>query len=169
MKYFHDASRFPFTQTLKEYYPQIKEEFDRWPKWFKRSMHQKYLIDQGSWKIIPLMNREKPISIINWFFPVTASLIKKLPVYENLTFSTFGPNTRLTPHNGHTDGIVRVHLGIHTNTQARLYVGEESCSITDGEVLVFEDGAEHYAENLADYDRTVLLFDMKKSDLKDYL
>ena len=35
MKYFHHAERFPFTKILKEQYPKIKAEFDRWLKQVK--------------------------------------------------------------------------------------------------------------------------------------
>jgi beta-hydroxylase len=170
MKYFHNPDNYPWVQILKDSYPDIKREFQRWPKWLRapRTMFhygRKLEANSAKWHVIPLMGRNKPIWFMRLFFPKTYALIKKIPVGENLSFSIFYPGAETVKHKGWSKDIVRVHLGIDMNPDSALHCGDEFVSLQNGEVLIFEDGEEHWAYNRGKYERTILLFDVWKKDI----
>lgn len=170
MKYFHNPADFAWVQILKDAYPDVKREWERWPKWLRapRTMFhygRKLEANEAKWHVVPFMNRTKPFWFMRLFFPKTYALIKKLPVFENLSFSIFYPGAETVKHQGWSKDIVRVHLGIDMNEQSALWCGDESISLKNGEVLIFEDGEEHYAYNHGKYERTILLFDVLKKDI----
>lgn len=170
MKYFHDITKFEWVKILEEAYPDIKKEWGRWPKWLQapRTMFhygRKLEANKEKWHVVPLMKRTKPLWFMRIFFPKTYALIKQIPVFENLSFSVFYPGTETVKHNGWSRDIVRVHLGIDMNNQSALHCENESVSLKNGEVLIFEDGEEHWAYNHGNRERTVLLFDVLKKDI----
>jgi beta-hydroxylase len=168
MKYFYDPLQFEWTKILEKEYPTIKKEWARWPKFLRTPIshrQQSKLKEIKSWDLVSLMYREKPVWYLKYFFPSTYSLINKLPIFENLGFSTIYPGGKITKHCGWTDKIVRVHLAIDTNTNSALHCGNDSRSLKNGEILIFEDGHDHWAYNYGDRERTVLLFDVLKEDI----
>lgn len=167
---FHDPEQFPWTKILKDAYPDIKREWERWPRWLrsprtKYHLGRKLEVNDSKWDLIPLMHRSRPRAIMRWFFPKTMQLINQLPIFENLAFSVFYPGTETIKHTGWSDTIVRVHLAIDTNEHCTLHCMDQSVTLKNGEVLVFEDGKEHWAYNHGSQERTVLLFDVLKTDI----
>lgn len=167
---FHNPDQFAWVQTLKDYYPDVKREWERWPKWLSAPYGSfrkgKQLETEGKWYVVPLMNKDKPIWFMRWFFPKTTELIKAIPVFENMCFSVFYPGAETVKHTGWTDSIVRVHLAIDTHENCTLHCVDESVTLKNGEVLVFEDGLEHWAYNHSNKIRTVLLFDVLKESIR---
>ena len=167
---FHNPADFDWVQILKDSYPAIKKEWNRFPKFFRTPRkyyhHGKTLEkDNSKWEVVVLMIGDKPRWVMRLFFPVTYSLIQKLPIFENLAFSIFYPGSETVKHTGWSDKIVRVHLGIDMNDKAGLNCSGEEKKLKNGEVLIFEDCQEHFAYNHGDKERTVLVFDVLKSDI----
>ena len=69
------------------------------------------------------------------------------------------PGSHIAPHHGWVTTVYRAHLGLVVPGKCALRVGDEVRSWQEGEVLVFDDTAEHEAWNRSDHTRTVLLFD----------
>lgn len=167
---FHDPEQFAWVQTLRAAYPDVKREWERWPNWLRAPytlLRNKYKLEAGAgkWDVVPLMNKSTPVWFMRFFFPKTYKLITDIPIFENLSFSVFYPGAETTKHRGWTDKIVRVHLAIDTHPNCTLHCVDESRTLKNGEVLVFEDGLEHWAYNHSDQERTVLLFDVLKESI----
>lgn len=155
---------------MQSHYLAIKEEWNLSPKHLRRpqnDIHRGKQLEKADskWDLVLLMDRDKIVIDMQSFFPITMSLISKLPIYENLAFSVFYSGTETIPHKGWSTDIVRVHLAIDTNSSAALYCGGQSVSLKNGEILIFEDGEEHYAYNRSERERTVLMFDVLKKNL----
>lgn len=167
---FYDPAQFAWTNILKSHYPEIKQEWESSPvhlRLARAEYHYGKTLEKNNskWDLLMLMNRDKVQEHLRVFFPVTMSLIDKLPIFENLSFSVFYPRSETIPHKGWSTKILRVHLAIDTNSDAALCCGDRCVSLKNGEILIFEDGKEHYAYNRSHKERTVLLFDVLKSDL----
>ena len=167
---FHDPDQFEWVNLLRNAYPDIKREWERWPRWLRAARSRfhhgnKLEYNDSKWDVVPLMNRNKPLFIMRWFFPKTMQLIDQIPVFENLSFSVFYPGAETIKHTGWTEAIVRVHLAIDTHEDCTLHCVDQSVTLKNGEVLVFEDGKEHWAYNHSNKERTVLLFDVLKKDI----
>ena len=169
-KYFHDPTQFSWVQTLYDLYPQIKSEWNNCPTSLRKPMtFYKHGLNieetQDKWYLVPLMIRDQLCTEILNFFPATMSLVDKLPVHENLSFSVFYPGAKTTKHKGWSTDIVRVHLAVDTDGRSGLHCGDQCVYLKNGEVLIFEDGEEHYAFNDSDRERVVLIFDVLKTKL----
>ena len=172
VQYFYDPGLFEWTKTLRSYYNQIRHEWEKCPGYLKKP--RCYLqkgptleVNNSKWDLIVLMDRDKPNWELQSFFPITMSLLDQINIYENLAFSIFYPGTEIKPHKGHSKDILRVHLAIDTNDQAALVCGNQSRSLKNGEVLIFEDGEEHFAYNRSNRIRTILMFDVLKTSVLD--
>ena len=168
--FFYNPEQFVWTGVLKSHYQEIKQEWENSPLHLRRtrsSYHKGLTLEKNNskWDLLMLMDRDKIQEDKLDFFPVTMSLINKLPIYENLSFSIFYPGAETIPHRGWSSKIVRVHLAIDTNPDAALCCGDQCVSLKNGEILIFEDSEEHYAYNHYHKERTILLFDVLKTDL----
>lgn len=167
---FYNPDDFEWVQILKDSYPAIKKEWNRFPKFFRRPRTDYFNgnileKDNSKWDLVTLMIKDKPRWFMRLFFPATYSLIKKLPIFENLGFSIFYPGSETVKHTGWSNKIVRVHLAIDVNDQAGLNCAGEERKLKNGEVLIFQDYHEHFAYNHGNKERTVLIFDVLKSDV----
>lgn len=169
MIYFYNPAQFMWVQTLKDLYPEIKKEWSRSPLSIRkpRTNYQESSLElkDSSWDIVPLLLRNQVQTEESKLFPLTSSLVNQVPVFENLLFSIFYPGTETVPHCGRSKDIVRVHLAIKTNDKAAVCCGGQCVSLNDGEVLIFEDGEEHYAFNKGNEERIVLIFDVLKTQI----
>ena len=83
-----------------------------------------------------------------------------VPGLTTAGFSRLAPGTHIKPHKGWVTTVYRAHLGLVVpDDRCALRVGDESRTWSEGDVLVFDDTAEHEAWNRSDHTRTVLLFD----------
>lgn len=94
--------------------------------------------------------------------PRTAELLEGVPELLTASFSALRPGTEIRPHRGITALALRSHLGLRIPQPDRcaLQVGDRTRHLREGEVLVFNDRAEHRAWNRGDRTRVVLLLDL---------
>ena len=167
VKYFHNPDQFEFTEMLKLSYVNIKQEWSQAPRHIRRTQStlEAPQIENipSKWDVVFVIDRGRPVESMRRYFPVTMNLINTVKISQNLLFSVFYPGLELIPHLGFQD-ICRVHLGIDMNDQSALICGGEKRTLENGEVLVFEDGQEHYAYNKGSTERTILCFDILKAD-----
>ena len=77
------------------------------------------------------------------------------------------PGSHIAPHHGWVTTVYRAHLGLVVPGKCALRVGDEVRSWQEGEVLVFDDTAEHEAWNHAATARTILLVDFSRPGQED--
>lgn len=84
--------------------------------------------------------------------------------------SRIQPGTMLRPHRGWTPNWLRVHMGLATDPLARLTVGDETRTWTDGQILAFRDGGPypHSVEHKGTRPRVIVSIDLRMSRLIPY-
>ncbi|MEO6085176.1 MAG: aspartyl/asparaginyl beta-hydroxylase domain-containing protein [Umezawaea sp.] len=76
--------------------------------------------------------------------PRTAAAVELVPGLTTAGFSRLAPGTRIKPHTGWVTTVYRAHLGlVAPDDGCALRVGDESRTRNEGDVLVFDDTAEH--------------------------
>jgi hypothetical protein len=81
--------------------------------------------------------------------------------------SRIRPGTVLHPHTGWVPDWLRVHVGLRTDPGARITVGDETRSWTDGGILAFRDGGPwlHSVEHCGTRERLIISTDIRISML----
>ena len=82
-------------------------------------------------------------------------------------FSRLGKGSKIPPHHGLSNVRLAVHWPVIINDNCFIEVGGEKANWTLGEPLIFDDSYLHLAENHADEDRIVLIFDVWHPDLTE--
>jgi ornithine lipid ester-linked acyl 2-hydroxylase len=90
--------------------------------------------------------------------PATARALAAVLGLVNSGFSLFRPGTRLYPHRGERQGLLRCHLPlIVPEGDVALRIGRATRSWRPGRCLLFDDTQEHEAWNLGAGDRVLLI------------
>lgn len=96
-------------------------------------------------------------------FKETWKVVKQIPGVVSFSISELDGNSKIKPHNGDTNAIIRVHFPLVVPA------GLPECSFTvngdtrpweEGKLLLFNDAQIHEAQNLTDKKRLVLLIDV---------
>ena len=97
-------------------------------------------------------------------FPATAAIIDDLPEADRsvgvIMFSWLQPGSHIVPHCGHSNGRLRIHLGLKTPPGAHIRVHNKTFTWTAGKCLVFDDSIEHEVWHCGTESRVVLLMDI---------
>lgn len=119
----------------------------------------------ANWKVFPLTAygiRSQPnIELC----PETWRLVQRIPGLRTAMFSILEPGTRLPPHRGPYNGVLRLHLGLlvpEPAERAAIRIGSEHRHWAEGRVLIFDDAYEHEAWNETAHARVVLFVDFEK-------
>ena len=126
------------------------------------------LNNESKWKLAMIVGYGKPIDEVKASFPVTLSILAKLPEVQNAAFSLLKAGGSIPPHRGSTASILRYHLALIVPDQ-----GKHSCLTVDGvdvpwregQGILFDDTFEHSARNGAAKDRVVLIVDIFRPNL----
>jgi beta-hydroxylase len=159
---FHPLRDFPFAAALERSWSRIREEClgleqDEFAAWHERGLYR------GRWDVYGLYLEGRPILENCVFCPVSAALLRDVPGLTMAGFSRLAPDTRIAPHVGYTDKVLRLHLGLSVPEGCGLRVGGETRAWQEGRCLVFDDTVEHEAWNYGGGDRLVLLVDFLRS------
>lgn len=169
MDNFYDPALWIHTEFLKSCHQNLVQEFEQWSpsQWVENT---EYKIDQtGTWYFVPFLSRGRVVDRFLDQCPTVQKIMQTVPVFDNCTFSIMGPGAKIRPHQGHSDQHLRVHLALKTSGAAWIQVGDKTQHWQAGEVMIFQDSATHCTENPdLDY-RSILLFDIKRSDYFDLL
>ncbi|MBC8120837.1 MAG: aspartyl/asparaginyl beta-hydroxylase domain-containing protein [Gemmatimonadaceae bacterium] len=157
---FYDARQFAFVSTLESNWSVIRQEVERIDDGDFLAWPEKYLYGKG-WDIFGLYGMGIKLGHNCQLCPKTAALLESLPELSTAGFSSLKPGTRIAPHTGYPDGLLRAHLGLLVPENCALRVGAEVQAWQEGKCLVFDDTTEHEAWNHGDYTRIVLLLDFK--------
>jgi len=158
---FYDPAEFEWAQALEEAYPIIKEELTQ------------VLASEGAGfksYVSEAQQRLAGWNTYNFFFygkkfeencarcPRTTALLESLPRFErdHIMFSSLNPHSRIPPHVGPMNGIVRAHLPLVVPPGCYIRVGNEERTWHEGKLLAFDDSFEHEVFNHSDQVRIVL-------------
>ena len=120
-------------------------------------------IEGNSWSTIFLKN-----FMWNFYhnmkkFPLTTAVIEQIPNCTYAVISVLSPYTSIKPHYGDTNGVVRVHLGLHIpGDYPELGIkvnGEDNCW-KNGELICYLDIKEHEVWNNTPHTRYLLILDI---------
>jgi len=158
---FLNPKHFSFLQTIKKDFKTILDEYNSiftkaipWP--------DSRLYNKG-WDVIGFKYEgQVPTECSNnrILAPKTCELFESLDVdIFTYGFSILRAGCEIKPHYGHNHDVLRSHLCLYTNPDAKLIVGDESKDWVIGDFLVFDDTNLHSAYNKGTTDRVVVLFD----------
>jgi len=160
MKYFSGVDKYPFLQKLMNNWPAILEEYKKvqalaveWP--------EKFLYTDG-WSVIGLRFQTEDNKSVQALCPVTMRVINEIADVTTAGFSILKAGTIIHPHEGYTDEVYRVHLGLICPEGAWIKVGDEVMTWTEGEAFVFDDTNTHEVQNNSNADRVILILDFLK-------
>lgn len=108
-------------------------------------------------------------------FPITYSIIRRIPGVVGASFNLLEPNAEIKPHSGDTNTTYRCHLGLKIPEglpNCGLKVRDEIRPWKEGKLVVFCDAYIHNAFNYTNLNRYVLLIDVIKPEYmekKEYI
>lgn len=123
---------------------------------------------ESKWKLAMIFGYSKPIDEIKPSFPITLSILTKLPEVQNAAFSLLKAGGSIPPHRGSTASILRYHLALIVpdgGKQSWLTVDGVDVPWGEGQGILFDDTFEHSARNGAEEDRVVLIVDIFRPNL----
>lgn len=158
---FFDPPTFACLQPLQQNWQAIRAEYDAVASTAFVSPES---IHNGGWTVIGMRFQDQDLPG-RFSTPLTRRLCEAIPGCHTYGFSIMRPGCVITPHIGHTDQVLRVHLGLYSNPHCGIRVGQEVRSWQPGELLVFDDMVEHETWNRGRWSRAILLVDVYKSAL----
>jgi aspartyl/asparaginyl beta-hydroxylase (cupin superfamily) len=94
-------------------------------------------------------------------FPVTIAALEQIPGLISAYINVLEPHSTIPPHQGDSDAIMRVHLGLDVPAgDCALRVGSETRGCGNGTLLAFCDAHDHESWNRTAERRVVLVMDV---------
>jgi len=143
-------------------------------------------IYENTWKAIPLsIFRGEHIELAGKPYmeyvkdsrkrlPILDSIISPLEeadIMRNAFISKLCPGSIINPHYGWSQEFMRIHMGIVTDPECRITVGNITETWEEGKLLAFKDGGPymHSVKHNGTKDRIVLSIDITLKYLRDYI
>jgi aspartate beta-hydroxylase len=182
----HDASQFPWYETLKKNHSIIKDEYVAMRKTEAKSDYvtksNEHTLHQGEWDWFSYIAKGKRQAQFAASCPNTVALMESVDGFMTglpfafCFFSALKPNSRINAHYAPCNLRLRCHfpLLVPEGEDCAIRVGDEVKGWEEGEPLLFDDSFEHevwYQNSAAEdksvtgEDRVVLLFDIWHPDL----
>lgn len=158
---FYDPSEFEWAGPLREAYPTIRAELEGILKsdgqGFRGYLSESQQRLEG-WNTYNLFFYGRKFEENCARCPRTTALLESLPRFErdHIMFSALNPHSRIPPHTGPMNGIIRAHLALVAPPGCYIRVGPDEQTWVEGELLVFDDSFEHEVWNHGDHTRIVL-------------
>ncbi len=166
---FVDISHVKGVKELEQNYEVILKELEQYLEKNSLVIHfNKTMVEKAqTWKVQGLgawgwKNYAKRI-----YFPKTMALFNAVPNVTNISFNLLEPQSKIKPHQGDTNAVIRCHLGLKIPAEApvcAIKVKDEMKGWQAGKVIAFIDAYTHEAWNLTDETRIILLFDIMKPE-----
>lgn len=158
----------PWLKDIENHCGEVRQELDQFlatmPVPFAPYFRPDLVNKAGAWKTLGLMTWGLEDRKVLAYFPKTMNLLKNLPVpVVGVSFNHLEPNGIVKAHQGNTNAIARVHIGLKVpkNREETCYfkVSSVKCPWQEGEGFGFCDAHWHTAFNGTDESRYILLFD----------
>jgi aspartyl/asparaginyl beta-hydroxylase (cupin superfamily) len=158
---FYDPQEFEWARALEDAYPVIKDELmgvlSAQGAGFKAYLSESNQRLAG-WNTFNLFFYGKKFEENCARVPRTTAILESLPRFErdHIMFSALNPHSRIPPHVGPMNGIIRAHLPLIVPEGCFIRVGSDERTWHEGKLLVFDDSFEHEVFNHGDGVRIVL-------------
>jgi len=163
---------FPWTGNFERHWETIRGELDavlrnpgELPAFHQISPDQWRISTGDNWKTFVFHVFGDRIDANCARCPETARLLEQVPNLRNAWFSILAPGYRIPPHQGPTNGIIRIHLGLivpRDSDRCRIRVDNEVFGWQAGKCVIFDDSYEHEVWNDTAERRAVLFFDVDR-------
>jgi ornithine lipid ester-linked acyl 2-hydroxylase len=161
----YEARAFRFTAVLESHFADLRAELLQvGTQGFADSPDSLTTVEHGyderGWKAVALFGPGDAgvLAHNRATFPRAAAACGLVPNLANASLSLFAPGTRLYPHCGELDGVLRCHLPLLVPSgDVGLRIDGQVVRWVEGQCVVFDDRFEHEAWNLGDGERVVLL------------
>jgi hypothetical protein len=162
--YWHEVETLPWARHLLAQWPAIRDEYER-------------NVRAGRDRVIDVFNPAGP-SVPGWRsvnfqtylwryhrarqeYPVTVGVLDEIPGLLSAFINVLEPHSSVPPHQGDSNAIMRVHLGLHVPAgDCALRVGPETRQCGNGTLMAFCDAHDHTSWNKTDAQRVVLVLDV---------
>jgi aspartyl/asparaginyl beta-hydroxylase (cupin superfamily) len=162
-KCFFDSDKtYPELKIISENHDAIVAEYENikdkdpnlWHEWIENQLSAIPLYFFGKWS-----------SKGSKLFPITSSIIEKIPNVRTAAISKLKANSQIQPHIGWGDlanSILRCHYGIDVPDNCGCVCDNFVVLHKTAEWLVFDDAKMHSSYNFSDKDRIVIILDMER-------
>ncbi len=160
---FHDPEQWPWAMRLADSWMKILSEWIHLPGARHRPWHQ-HALYSGGWDVFGLYHQGTRFDENCKAVPETTQLVESVPGLRTAGFSVLRAGSRIAPHVGYGDGVLRYHLGLLVppgKLSCVLKVGSDFSPWRQGGCIVFDDTVRHEAWNYSELDRVVLLLDFE--------
>lgn len=166
---FFDINNFKGISDLKQNAEVIYEELIEFLKHQTMETHFNVTMTskKGSWKVRSLRVWGVEMYQYQQHFKNTMRLINNIDNVVNIGFNVLEANSRIHPHQGDTNAIIRCHLGLEIPDQTDecyIEVNGQRKSWHKGDIIAFTDAYTHYAANNTSQRRIIFLFDILKPE-----
>ena len=171
--WFFDASLLAGTTILEDNWKLIKEEIDAYYAAHAAEMKPNftpYAYSEPGWKTVNLYSYFLRYERNCVRFPVTTEIVERIPDMCMAQIAVLEPHTRLKAHIGDCNAVIRSHLGLTVPgglPELGMIVGREKRTWKEGKVFAISIAHRHYAWNLTDRHRIVLVVDVVHPDYRD--
>ena len=163
-QFYKPLSVYPFLSTLLEYKNEIRHETlqitSKWIEW------PEDLVLNGKWSVIPFYGFGRWVHKNCKACPTISYVLHKIPGLRSAILSRLGPHTLLDSHQGWgrlANNVLRCHYVIQCYEKScYIQVENRRVHVSQNHIYVFDDSKMHSAGNMSDYDRIVLLIDIKR-------
>lgn len=170
----YNPAEYPDIQFVIDHYETIRHEVD---DYINRRFDIKY-VNPGapnmtypdSWKNIYFKNYLLNYNLSKEKFPITHKLLTEKKEITLAGITTLAPKSKLMPHCGETNSIIRCHMGLKVPgklPELGLKVNGQNLCWEEGKVFAFNDAFQHEAWNNTDEYRYVLVFDIMRPEFAD--
>lgn len=163
---FFAAAEFDFVAPLEARWRDVLAEYEALPRELFMTWPEPELEAGDGWQVYGLYAFGEKLEANCARCPTTTRLVEAIPGVATAGFSVLLPGTRIRPHVGYTNTVLRCHLGLVIPEGCALKVGDQTRSWQPGRCLVFDDTTLHSAWNAAERERAVLIVDVKRPELE---
>jgi len=137
----------------------------KWQEWPEHYLWKNEYNKNIKWTIFPIKAFGKWSNTNIKLCPNIYNLLKNNDDIINVGFSRLSAGTVLDKHYGWanlSNYVLRCHLGLIVPGPAYIYCENDKQLQMNGKWIIFDDSKLHYADNLANSDRIVLILDIKR-------
>ena len=169
-KPWYDTKDYPFIALIEAGYKDIKSELtfnlQERPHIFTGETENLHI--GGEWTELRLKSSGYGFTMYTQYFPQTMQRIQKCgQSFTSIKFSAIQPGTHIRTHTGPSNERLRLHLCLIHTGGAKIRVGTDWHTWTEGKVIMFDDSWEHEVIHTGQETRIVLILDIWHPELPE--
>lgn len=166
---YYNVSDYSWASGIEQEWPTLKEEISK----FIKEQDSLFISNENTYAGLANVKGWHSMSSLFWGLktqdtfakncPKTYAALKKIPGIISISFSKLEPQSKISKHHGETNAIMRCHLGIEVPDglpNCGISVDSEDKGWIEGKWLFFNDAQEHYAWNLTEKRRILIIIDI---------